>query len=146
MQKEFKLSLSIVFFLLLLALVPNLTLALLISCHYYLKFIELSFVIAENPKDIRAFYNRGTFRSEWGDRQGAIYDFTQAIKVRSSNPQTVVRAASAYFQRGQEYELLGDRQKALSDYQKAAEIYKQHGEIDSYKRVLHEIRLVGVMD
>ncbi len=105
---------------------------------YYIHFIQLSWAIMKAPNSEMAFYNRATYRSEYGDIKGAISDFTKAIEVRSSNPQLLGREASAYYQRGQEYNLLGDIQKAISDYTTAAEIYKQHGKIWEYEFILNE--------
>ncbi len=112
---------------------------LLINGHYYISSLELSWKIVRNPNDIMAFYNRGTVRSQYGYHRGAISDFTQAIKVRSRKPSTLVRAASAYFQRGQEYELMGETKRAILDYQTAAAIYKKYGEISTYEQVNYEI-------
>jgi tetratricopeptide (TPR) repeat protein len=101
---------------------------------------KYSFLILNDPNNSQLFYNRGTVRSELGDRQGAIADFTEVIKIRSSS-STSNRAASAYFQRGQEYRLLRDKQKAILDYQKAAQIYKKDGHINLYEDILNEIEL-----
>jgi tetratricopeptide (TPR) repeat protein/S1-C subfamily serine protease len=66
------------------------------------KAIELS------PRAV--FYiNRGNVRNELGDKQGAIDDYTQAIKI---NPND----ALAYYNRGIVRNELGDKQGAIDDY------------------------------
>jgi len=83
-----------------------------------------------------AFYNRATYRSEYGDRKGAISDYTKSIKVRAKYFKG--REASAYYQRGQEYELVGNVDKAILDYAKSAEIYKQYGYSEKSETILKE--------
>jgi tetratricopeptide (TPR) repeat protein/S1-C subfamily serine protease len=63
-----------------------------------------------------AFYNnRGIVRNELGDKQGAIDDFNQAIKI---NPNL----AEAYSNRGTVRDDLGDKQGAIDDYNQAIKI------------------------
>jgi tetratricopeptide (TPR) repeat protein/S1-C subfamily serine protease len=63
-----------------------------------------------------AFYlNRGIVRNELGDKQGAIDDYTQAIKI---NPNY----AQAYNNRGVARNELGDKQGAIDDYTQAIKI------------------------
>lgn len=108
--------------------------------NYYLEITKLSWVILNNPNSAKAFNSRGTWRAEYGDRQGAISDFTQVIKIESNNSKTINRSASAYVDRAQEYEIAGELEKAIADYQKAAEIYKQEGDMNNYERAIDEIK------
>jgi tetratricopeptide (TPR) repeat protein len=129
MSSYFKVLFSLVFSSLILVISPKIIFGLLYEINYYFYMTKYTFLIINNPNNSQLFYNRGTVRSELGDRQGAIADFTEVIKIRSSS-STPNRAASAYFQRGQEYELLGNKQKAILDYKKAAQIYKIDGKIN----------------
>ena len=105
---------------------------------YYIEFAKLSWKIKKNPNSESAFYYRGVYRREYGDRKGAISDFTKAIEVRDRKPKTLKKLAAPYYQRGKEYERSGDIQKAISDYTTAAEIYKQHGKIWEYEFILNQ--------
>jgi tetratricopeptide (TPR) repeat protein len=101
--------------------------------------------LKRNSRDITALDNRAAVRREHGDRQGAIADYTEIIRITCDDSRTCsVKAAGAYYERGQEYEKLGDKQKALVDYQKSAEIFKQHGN-DVYKLILSDIERIQVM-
>ncbi|MTF40735.1 tetratricopeptide repeat protein [Cyanobacterium aponinum] len=120
-------------------LIFNLLLYLYTFGWYYFLFIKNTWVIINKPNDIWAYYNRAVVRRQYGDHKGAIYDFTQSIRVRSATPKTLVRAASPYHKRGQEYYLLGYKQKALKDYKKAIEIYKQQQDTQSYEQIINII-------
>ncbi|MBS9389954.1 MAG: tetratricopeptide repeat protein [Dolichospermum sp. WA123] len=63
-----------------------------------------------------AFYlSRGNVRDDLGDKQGAIDDLNQAIKI---NPNF----AQAYYNRGNVRDDLGDKQGAIDDYNQAIKI------------------------
>ncbi|MBE9260634.1 tetratricopeptide repeat protein [Dolichospermum sp. LEGE 00246] len=55
-----------------------------------------------------------------GDKQAAIADYNQAIKI---NPNY----AHAYYNRGNAHYLLENNQAAISDYQQAVKLYQQQG-------------------
>jgi tetratricopeptide (TPR) repeat protein len=122
----------------LVSIVPKLTIGLIFSFNYYLEVTKLSWVIMNNPNSAKAFNDRGTWRAEYGDRQGAISDFTQVIKIESNNPKSI--NGSPYVDRAQEYEITSDLKKAIADYQKAAKLYKQEGEIFNYKMAIDDIK------
>ena len=61
------------------------------------------------------YYSKGNCKKLLNDYQGAISDFTKAIKY---NPNF----AEAYYRRGNTKTLLNDNEGALSDYYKAFEI------------------------
>ncbi|MFN9615001.1 MAG: tetratricopeptide repeat protein, partial [Dolichospermum sp.] len=77
-----------------------------------------------------AFYlNRGNVRYQLGDKQGAIDDYTQAIKI---NPNL----AQAYYNRGIVRDDLGDKPGAIDDYNLAikfnpnlAQAYNNRGNV-----------------
>jgi tetratricopeptide (TPR) repeat protein/S1-C subfamily serine protease len=59
-----------------------------------------------------AYYNRGTTKSELGDKKGALSDYDIAIQI---NPQF----AEAYYSRGADKGKSGDTKGAISDYNMA---------------------------
>jgi tetratricopeptide (TPR) repeat protein len=61
------------------------------------------------------YYSKGNCKKLLNDYQGAISDFTKAIKY---NPNF----AEAYYRRGSTKILLNDNEGALSDYDKAVEL------------------------
>jgi tetratricopeptide (TPR) repeat protein len=113
-----------------------------------------------NPQDAIAYKKRGNARSDLGDIEGAIEDYTQAIQI---NPNY----ADAYYNRGNSRSDLGDiegaiedytqaiqinsnyadayynrgnmrleitqKQGAIEDFQKAADIYRQEGKLEALK-------------
>jgi tetratricopeptide (TPR) repeat protein len=72
--------------------------------------------------------NQGLQKSDLGDLQGALADYTQAIRI---NP----RYSLAYYNRAITYQDLGNREAALVDYNKAIEINQNWGKgglVDAY--------------
>lgn len=134
------------FKLMLVVIIPYLTINLLLFLYtfgyYYVLYVQTSWVIFNNPNDEMAFYNRATVRSQFGDYKGAISDFTESIRVRSSNPKKLVRSASSYFQRAEEYNNIGEINLALADYRKAAKIYQKYNRMEEYYRMLNQIEQI----
>ncbi|MFM6081185.1 MAG: tetratricopeptide repeat protein, partial [Dolichospermum sp.] len=71
--------------------------------------------------------------NELGDKQGAIADFNEFIKI---NPND----AYAYYFRGIVRDDLGDKQGAIDDFQQAAKLYQQQGKNEDYQDALNRIR------
>ncbi|MBD2672705.1 tetratricopeptide repeat protein [Aphanizomenon flos-aquae FACHB-1416] len=86
------------------------------------KAIELS------PRAV-FYYNRGNVRYELGDKQGAIEDFNQAIKI---NPNL----AQAYYNRGGVRKKLEDKQGAIEDYNQAIKINPNFTEVYNNRGVV----------
>ena len=61
------------------------------------------------------YYSKGNCKQLSNDYQGAISDFTKAIKYKPN-------FAEAYYKRGNTKTLLNDNEGALSDYYKAFEL------------------------
>ncbi|PSB15789.1 hypothetical protein C7B65_23535 [Phormidesmis priestleyi ULC007] len=128
-------SSSIVF----VAIVGGLRIVLLSMQGIPFTTIEEDIRIYKDPNNALAHFNRGWIRSQSGDREGAIADFTEAIKIVSSgkDKNSSLSLVGLYDDRGQVYNHLGgsaedrnpaEAQKnyrlAISDYQKSAELCK----------------------
>ncbi|MFM5956144.1 MAG: tetratricopeptide repeat protein, partial [Dolichospermum sp.] len=68
-------------------------------------------------------------RNDLGDKQGAIDDYTQAIKI---NPNY----AQAYGNRGIAKAQSGDKQGAREDLQRAAQLFKAQGDTAWYEETM----------
>ncbi len=69
-------------------------------------------------KEAREYYNRGKARFEKGETDGAISDFTKAIKKRP-------RYGMAHYYRAMAYHHKKEYDKAIADYTKCIEIDEQ---------------------
>ncbi|WP_235334598.1 tetratricopeptide repeat protein [Aphanizomenon flos-aquae] len=78
-----------------------------------------------------AYYGRGFVRNDLGDKQGAIDDYTLAIKF---NPND----AYAYHGRGNVKSALGDKQGAIADFQQAVKLYQQQGGNEYWLRIAQD--------
>ena len=79
------------------------------------------------------FFNRGLDKHNKGDNQGAIEDYTQAIKINQNWGKfsgTYRGIISAYYNRGLAHSYQKENQKAIADYTKAIEL--QPDDADAY--------------
>ncbi|MEH2162698.1 MAG: tetratricopeptide repeat protein [Nostoc sp.] len=113
-----------------------------------------------NPQDAIAYKKRGNARSDLGDLEGAIEDYTQAIQINPNyadayynrgnarsdleNFQEAIKDytqaiqinlnyADAYYNRGNIRLEIADKQGAIEDFQKAADIYRKEGKLEALK-------------
>ena len=77
-----------------------------------------------------AYFNLGATRSELGDNQGAIDDYTQAINI---NPNY----ALVYYKRGFSRSKLGDNQGAIDDYTQAININPNYHHAYHFRGLTH---------
>ncbi len=78
-------------------------------------------IIELDPKDAKAFCNRGVAYDNLSEYQKAIKDYDQAIALK---PQY----AEAFYNRGVAYNSLGEYQKAIEDYDQAIVLKSQYAE------------------
>ncbi|GAC1459624.1 MAG: hypothetical protein NVS2B14_05870 [Chamaesiphon sp.] len=97
--------------------------------------------IQTNPQDTNAYYYRGLARTDLGDKQQAIVDYTKVIHIESKSKLTYLTTL-AYLNRGDVRVSLGNKQQAIQDYHKAADLYQKQGETSSYQKVLHKIKAI----
>ena len=80
-------------------------------------------------KEAKDYYNRGVTRFEKGETDGAISDFTKAIK---KNP----RYGMAYYYRAMTYLRKREYDRSISDYTKAIEIDQKRFAVAYAERAL----------
>ena len=80
-------------------------------------------------KNSKEYYNRGLARFEKGETDGAISDFTKAIKKRP-------RYGMAYYYRAMAYSRKEEYDQAIADYTKAIEIDPQRFAVAYAERAL----------
>lgn len=85
-----------------------------------------SHTIEADPK-ADAYYQRGLSHKRLGDRQEAVRDFTEAIRLNGE-------LAGAYYHRGIVYAELGTRKLATDDLRRAYKLYFDQGDLDNYDR------------
>jgi tetratricopeptide (TPR) repeat protein len=118
-----------------------------------------SILIVQNSAE--ELFNSGLAKSEAGDIQGAIADYTEAIRLnpnyaKAYNKRGIIygrnvkdypaakadfdraieinpKYADAYYNRAKVRYLLEDKPGAIADYQKAAEIYQKDGKTQDYQ-------------
>ncbi|HBL10236.1 MAG TPA: hypothetical protein DD379_02140 [Cyanobacteria bacterium UBA11162] len=86
-----------------------------------------------SPDEADPYYNRGLARKELGDNQGAIADYTQAIKRNSNH-------ALAYYDRGLAHANVGNRQSAIKDLQQAAKLCLDLGRLGCYEDAQYHLK------
>jgi tetratricopeptide (TPR) repeat protein len=77
--------------------------------------------------------DRGIECYKQGNKQRAIADFNEAIRLNPNN-------AGTYYNRGIVRDKLADKQGAIDDFQKAANLYQQQGNSELYKNSQDRIR------
>lgn len=73
---------------------------------------EISRIIAEHPDNAEAYYDRGNARSSCDDYEGAIADFTMALKIGLRFREAI----AAYGNRGMARVKCGDMDGAIGDF------------------------------
>jgi tetratricopeptide (TPR) repeat protein len=71
------------------------------------------------PTCFIAYNNRGTAKEQYGDHQGALDDFTQALTLHP-------HYATAYYNRGRLQDLLGNHQMAIADFDVVLALIPDH--------------------
>ena len=74
--------------------------------------------------------------SDLGDKEGAIEDYNQAIRLYPD-------FANSYYHRGDAYQYLGEKQKALSDFREAVKFYQQQGKTSASAYAQNRIKKLG---
>ncbi|MCX6178854.1 MAG: hypothetical protein NT163_05730, partial [Chlorobiales bacterium] len=78
---------------------------------------EISRIIAEHPDNAEAYYDRGNARSSCEDYEGAIGDFTMALKIGLRFREAI----TAYGNRGIAKVETGDLDGAIDDFSEIIE-------------------------
>jgi len=85
-----------------------------------------SHTIEASPQ-AEAYYQRGLSHQRLGDRDEAVRDYTEALRLNAE-------LAGAYYQRGVVYAELGNRKLAVEDLRQASKLFFEQGDLDQYHR------------
>ncbi|MEG5014978.1 MULTISPECIES: tetratricopeptide repeat protein [unclassified Microcoleus] len=124
--------------------------------------------IVQNPAE--DLFNSALAKSEAGDIQGAIADYTEAIRLnpnyaKAHNKRGIIHGRNlkdypaakadfdraieinpnygdAYYNRARVREFLEDKPGAIADYQKAAELYQKDGNTNDYQDAIQHLQIL----
>lgn len=83
--------------------------------------------IPKGSKDPSLYIQRGIQKHERGDMDGAVYDFTQAIKLDGKNGEAYFRRATSEYKEGKTKEACGDWNTAKGlGYAGAADVIAEY--------------------
>ena len=119
-----------------------------------------------NPQTAKDFNQRGITKAQSGDLEGAIADFSQAIRLKLDYATAYYHRGTAYartgnaraaladytqvillkpnnadvrYSRGSLRVSLGDKQGAIDDFQQAASLYKQQLNLPQQQKALNQL-------
>lgn len=96
---------------------------------------DLNWLIELNPREERAYYNRGLIYAQIGGNRQAIEDFNQTIRLN-------LNYAEAYYHRGMARADIEDYKGAIADLERAAKMFGLQGNSVNYQQSLSEIKKV----
>ncbi|MGB3262319.1 MAG: tetratricopeptide repeat protein [Microcoleus sp.] len=124
--------------------------------------------IVQNPAE--DLFNSASTKSEAGDLEGAIADYTAAIRLNPNyaqayNKRGIIHGRNlkdypaakadfdraieidpnygdAYYNRARVREFLKDKEGAIGDYQKAADIYQKSGNTNDYQDAIKHLKIL----
>lgn len=97
---------------------------------------EYTEIIANQPQNAKAYFNRASYRGQSNDFQGALADFSKAIEIKPDY-------ADAYRFRSTIRNILQDPQGGIDDAKKAAELYSQQIDSDPNNINLYTSRAIS---
>lgn len=77
------------------------------------------------PDFYRPYYNRALLKTSQGDIQGALQDYSEAIRLAPDTAKTAT--SDTYLNRGQLFALQGQTQSALTDFDQAVKLNPRNG-------------------
>ncbi len=126
-------------------------------------FTDADKAVEVAPNYVNAYIHRGLIRYEQKNKDKAIADFSKAIQIDNRNPLLYLYLAyiynnqedyqeaiayytkaieiypylpEAFYGRGYIYRKNGNQKGAIDDLQQAANLYKQRGNVNSYKQIV----------
>jgi superfamily II DNA or RNA helicase len=89
--------------------------------------------ITLDPNNALAYNNRGVAKSDLGNHYGAIFDYTEAIRLNPNDPDNT---SIYYYNRGRAKADLEDKNSALIDYTEAIRHNPNNGEIYYHRGII----------
>ncbi len=89
--------------------------------------------ISINPKYVDAYIYRGLAKLGSQDARGAIVDLNTAISIDHKSAEAYVIRANI------KHDYLKDKQGGINDMIKASELYREQGDMNSYKEAIKKI-------
>ena len=84
-------------------------------------------VVQVEPNSPQSYYQRGLNHQRLGNKEAAISDYTEAIRLNQEY-------APAYCSRGLVRSQQGDKQGAVKDFRTAAKFFFEQGDIENYQK------------
>ena len=119
-----------------------------------LSTVNLTVSIWNDQENEHLYFQRGQLRQMFGNYQGSVRDFSKVVELSSRKGDSSISSASAYYQRGQAYQLLADStfvseirreryySNALTDFEDSAQLFSIEGNSSAVDLSMYSVEQV----